>query len=358
MMDREQDQRPKDSPVELRQMQYFLCLAEEKNVTRAARQLNIVQPALSMQIAKLEAELGQKLFDRSVRGMTLTSAGEALVRLTAPIVRDAEYARQEMAQLGGRISGRVSVGLITSVAQSTMARSSATVASRYPEITLSVCEGYTETLVDWVNTGQLDFALINVPRRRTPLAAHHVMDEEMVFACRKDGPIKPPARLRFDHIANVDLVLPSKRHGLRLILDEHAAAVGIDLRPRLELDTLPALCDVIATTDFATVLPTIALRQSLASGAIRAHRFKRATDRALDCLGASPAANGVGRGEGRARRHQPRPRAGRRRGKGVRGAYLRWHKLVLPKKAQNAAAENDLLDAGFRLGQDVAPAAK
>ena len=77
-------------------MQYFLCLADEKNVTRAARRLNIVQPALSMQIAKLEAELGQKLFDRSVQGMTLTSAGEALVRLTAPIVRDAEYARQEI----------------------------------------------------------------------------------------------------------------------------------------------------------------------------------------------------------------------------------------------------------------------
>lgn len=95
----------------------------------------------------------------------------------------------------------------------------------------------------------------------------------MVFACRKDSPIRPPAKLRFDHIANFDLVLPSKRHGLRLILDEHAAAIGIDLRPRLELDTLPALCDVIATTDFATVLPTIALRQSLACGAIRTHRF-------------------------------------------------------------------------------------
>jgi LysR family transcriptional regulator, nitrogen assimilation regulatory protein len=260
-------------PVEIRQMQYFLCLAEEKNVTRAARQLNIVQPALSMQIAKLEAELGQKLFDRSAQGMTLTSAGETLLRLTAPIIRDVEYARQEMAQLGGRVSGQVSVGLITSVAQSTMASSSAIVARRYPEITLSVCEGYTETLIDWVNSGQLDFALINVPRRRTPLAAHHLMDEEMVFACREGAPIKLPAKLRFDHIADFDLVLPSKRHGLRLILDEHAAAVGIDLRPRLELDTLPALCDVIATTNFATVLPTIALRQSLASGAIRAHRF-------------------------------------------------------------------------------------
>src|SRR3954451_3991302 len=208
MMGWEQDRRRKEGSVELRQMQYFLCLAEEKNVTRAARQLNIVQPALSMQIAKLEAELGQKLFDRSVQGMTLTSAGEALVRLTAPIVRDAEYARQEMAQLGGRISGRVSGGLLTSGAHSTMASSSAAVASRYPEITLSACEGYTETLVDWVNTGQLDFALINVPRRRTPLAAQNVMDEEMVLACGKEGPIKPRAKLRFDRIAEFDLVLP------------------------------------------------------------------------------------------------------------------------------------------------------
>src|SRR5437016_7053036 len=130
----------KGASMELRRIQYFLCLAEEKSVTRAARQLNIVQPALSMQIAKLEAELGQKLFERSSHGMTLTVAGEAFCRLVSPIARDVEYAKQEMARLNGRISGRVSAGLITSVAQSTMASSSATVAHLYPEITLSVCE--------------------------------------------------------------------------------------------------------------------------------------------------------------------------------------------------------------------------
>lgn len=259
--------------MDFRQMQYFLCLAEEKNVTRAARQLNIVQPALSMQIAKLEAELGQKLFDRSAHGMTVTVAGDTLARLVTPIVRDVEYAKQEMARLNGRIAGRVSVGLIASVAQSTMASSSATVAHKYPDITLSACEGYTETLTDWVNSGQLDFAIINVPRKRVPLASHHIMDEEMVLACRKEAAIKVPASLRFNHLAQFDLVMPSKRHGLRMILEEHAAVAGIELKPRLEIDTLPALCDVVATTNLVTVLPTIALQQALAAGRVRAHRF-------------------------------------------------------------------------------------
>ncbi|MCK1479482.1 LysR family transcriptional regulator [Bradyrhizobium sp. 197] len=259
--------------MDLRQMQYFLCLAEEKNVTRAARQLNIVQPALSMQIAKLEAEFGQKLFDRNAHGITTTVAGDALARLVAPIVRDVEHAKEEMARLNGRISGKVSVGLITSVAQSTMASSSATVARRYPDITLSACEGYTETLTDWVNSGQLDFAIINVPRKRVSLASHHMMDEEMVFACRKEATVATPAELRFSHLAGLDLVMPSKRHGLRTILEEHAAMAGIELKPRLEIDTLPALCEVIATTNLVTVLPTIALQHVLAAGTVRAHRF-------------------------------------------------------------------------------------
>lgn len=260
-------------PMDLKQMQYFLCLAEQGNVTRAARQLNIVQPALSMQIARLEAEFGQKLFDRGAQGVSMTAAGARLMELIVPIVRDAESAMQEMARLKGRVSGRVSIGLITSVAQSILASSSAKVGATYRDVFLSTCEGYTDTLVDWVVSGQLDAAIVNLSRKRLPLTTNHILDEEMVLACRADrieGPTKP---LPFKQVAQFDLVLPSKRHGLRAILDNHAAGAGIDLKPRLELDTLPAICDVIATTDFLTVLPTIALRQHLAAGKLRARRF-------------------------------------------------------------------------------------
>ena len=261
--------------MELRQMQYFLCLAEEGNVTRAARQLNIVQPALSMQIAKLEASFGKKLFHRGAHGMSLTPAGETLVRLVTPIVRDAEQAREEMARLDGKVSGRVRIGMITSVAQSTLAASFATIARNYPDVELSACEGYTETLIEWVMSGQLDLAIVNVPRRRIALAVHPIMDEDMVFGYRAGSGAEVPKIPRFEDLARFDIVIPSKRHGLRLVLENRAADAGIELKPRLEIDTLSAICEVVASTPLVTVLPIIALQQPLAAGRIEARRFAR-----------------------------------------------------------------------------------
>ena len=261
--------------MEIRQMHYFLCLAEEGNVTRAARQLNIVQPALSMQIAKLEAHFGTQLFRRAAQGVSLTPAGEALVRLVTPIVRDTERVKEEMAQLGGKVSGRVKVGLITSVAQSTLAPSFATFAQNYPDVQLSVCEGYTETLIEWVANGQLDVAIINMPRRKVPLATHHILDEEMVLGYRFASNTIFPKTLRFEDLSRYDIVVPSKRHGLRLVLDNTAAEAGIELKPRLEIDTLSAICAVVASTQLVTILPSIALHQMLITGQLRARTFAR-----------------------------------------------------------------------------------
>ena len=255
-------------------MQYFLCLAQEGNVTRAARQLNIVQPALSMQIAKLEKSLDKRLFYRAPRGMSLTPAGEALARRIAPIVTEIDRVHDEIAQLDGKISGRVNIGMIASAAQSTLPASSATIAARYPEIHLLVCEGYSETMLEWVAAGQLDIAIVNTPAPGLPPTARHILDEEMMLAHGVDNALRLPKAVSFDRLEDLDIVIPSRRHGLRRILDNAAAEAGFSLKPRLEIDTLSAICEVVATTDLLTVLPGIVLQSTLSAGRITARRLR------------------------------------------------------------------------------------
>jgi LysR family nitrogen assimilation transcriptional regulator len=263
------------SAMDLKQLNYFLCLAREGKMTRAARQLNIVQPALSMQIAKLEKSFGKQLFDRDAHGVSLTPAGETLVLLAGTITKEVDRAKEEMARLDGKISGRVSIGMITSAAQSTLAASSAKIAAQYPEIRLLICEGYTDTLIDWVVAGELDVAIVNMPLRKIPLTAHHILDEEMMLACRTGSKTRIPKTISFNRLEGLDLVIPSRRHGLRMILDNAAAAAGFILEPRLEIDTLSAICEIVATTEMVTVLPGIALAALLSAGRIRAQMISR-----------------------------------------------------------------------------------
>jgi LysR family nitrogen assimilation transcriptional regulator len=263
------------SAMDLKQLNYFLCLAREGNMTRAARQLNIVQPALSMQIAKLEKSFGKQLFDRDAHGVSLTPAGETLVLLAGTITKEVDRAKEEMARLDGKISGRVSIGMITSAAQSTLAASSAKIAAQYPEIRLLICEGYTDTLIDWVVAGELDVAIVNMPLRKIPLTAHHILDEEMMLARRTGSKMRIPKTISFKRLEGLDLVIPSRRHGLRMILDNAAAAAGFILEPRLEIDTLSAICEIVATTEMVTVLPGIALTSLLSAGRIRAQLISR-----------------------------------------------------------------------------------
>src|SRR5579864_5563079 len=89
---------PRSGLMDLKQIQYFIALFEDGSVTRAAKRLNIVQPALSMQISKLEAELRQTLFERGPHGMTPTEAARLMYRLYTPIMRDIDHAREQLSR--------------------------------------------------------------------------------------------------------------------------------------------------------------------------------------------------------------------------------------------------------------------
>lgn len=136
-------------------------------------------------------------------------------------------------------------------------------------------------MLEWVLAGQLDLAIVNARQRGGAPPMQHILDEEMMLAYAAAADRTLPKQVSFAAIRKLDLVIPSRRHGLRRILDETAANAGFALSPRLELDTLPAICGIVASTSMATILPGIALRAALEAGTIKAHRLRPALARSI-----------------------------------------------------------------------------
>lgn len=259
--------------MEFRQIQYFICLFEEGTVTRAARRLNIVQPALSMQISKLEEEIGQQLFERTKQGMVPTETARQMYRLFLPVMRDFSHARTQMLSTDGEISGHVNIGLIASVTEGVLAETLSAFSARYPNVGVRVADGYSTTLSDWVAGGQIDAAIINKPRRQLSLNVEHIVDEEMLLITGAGYSAALPSRLTLRQIATsgVGLVLPTREHGLRGILDSFAQHEDVDLAPKFEIDSLPTMAKLVEQTQLATILPRIAVHRGLSEGRLRAH---------------------------------------------------------------------------------------
>ncbi len=258
--------------MDIRQIQYFVCLYEEGNVTRAARRLNVVQSALSMQLARLEAETGQKLFERTSRGMVPTQAGRTLFGLFLPILRDIANAREEIARLGEDVSGELRVGFLESTT-GVLSRALAEYTERHPRVVVRAINGYSSFFIDQVTAGQLDIALINRPRQRLALNVTPVHDEEMVVVAAAGNDLGLGREIGMRDLAAYPLVVPSRQHGLRGVIDRHANLAGIELDPRLEIDALSAIVELVTHGRWVTILPLITVHHGLESGALRAYRL-------------------------------------------------------------------------------------
>ncbi len=254
--------------MELRSLQYFIAMYEEASVSRAARRLNIVQPAMSHQLANLERELGNPLFQRSPKGLIPTNAGHDAYRLFLPILRSVEAARQELSAPRNAVQGHVAVGVVASVAYHALSETLSSFSAKYPYVTLRMTDGYTSELLQMQRAGQLDLVVINASARRSEHQQIDLISEDFALICSANLPMQE-RKVRFETIDRRKLVIPSLRHGLRTILEEAAAAHGIQLSPRYEFDEIGMIENFIVGTEFQTILPPMAVANALRSGVLR-----------------------------------------------------------------------------------------
>ncbi|MFB7495776.1 LysR family transcriptional regulator [Streptomyces sp. NPDC056161] len=162
--------------MDLQQMRYVLAVAETASFTRAAERCHIVQSALSHQVARLERELGARLFDRTSRRVRLTTAGEAFLPAARQALEAADRARAEVAAATGEIRGALTVGSIPTVAAVDLPAVLRDYRLRYPRVRISLRAGSSERLVEQVRDGRLDAAFLGV---QPGFRAQGVRDREL-----------------------------------------------------------------------------------------------------------------------------------------------------------------------------------
>ncbi|MGW7615491.1 LysR family transcriptional regulator [Streptomyces antimycoticus] len=177
--------------MELQQMRYVVAVAETNSFTRAAERCLVVQSALSHQVARLERELGARLFERTSRRVRLTPAGEAFLPAARQCLDAAERAAAEVAAAVGEVRGRLAVGVISTVTAVDIPSALRDFRERYPQVRISLRVAASDDLVEQVKEGAIDVAFLGLPTTARPqgVAAHELARDRLVAVVAPDHPL-------------------------------------------------------------------------------------------------------------------------------------------------------------------------
>lgn len=199
--------------MELRTLTYFVTVAEELNITKAAQILHISQPPLSAQIKNLEDELGTPLFIRGKRHLTLTDAGQLLYQRAKDILNLSEKASAEITALNRGMSGTVSIGLVEGMAPDIAAEWFAGFLTEHPGVRFRILDGNSDDLIEKMRGGLIGLAVITSPYDQQLLNSFHVGQEKMVALMNRSHPLAScgKAVLDVEDLKNEPLIVPSRK---------------------------------------------------------------------------------------------------------------------------------------------------
>lgn len=244
--------------MDLRQLEYFVRVAELGSFTRASLALDIAQPALSRQVRQLEVELRQSLLTRNGRGAVPTDAGRLLLEHGRGILHQVERAREELGRVRGALAGRVAIGLPPSVAKALTVPLLREVRKRMPEAALSVTEGLSVAMHESLINGRLDIALLYNAVQTPDVELTPLLEEQLFVVQRRTGKALPAAKARaipLREVASLPLVIPSRPNAIRMLVETEMAHLGCRPQVALEIDGVAAILDLVEDGAGSAILP-------------------------------------------------------------------------------------------------------
>lgn len=249
--------------MDLKQLEYFVRVAELGSFTRAAGVLNIAQPALSRQVRLLEVELRQNLLLRNGRGVTTTEAGKLLLEHGRGILHQVERAREDLGRVRGALAGRVALGLPPSIAKMMTVPLTRAFRKRLPNAALSISEGLTISMQEGLLTGRLDVALLYNPPASPDLDTLPLLEEKLFLISPRPSRARASSQpISLKEVSGLPLVIPSRPNAIRMVVETEMAGIGCKPDIGLEIDGVAAILDLVADGAGHAVLPHYALATS------------------------------------------------------------------------------------------------
>jgi LysR family nitrogen assimilation transcriptional regulator len=251
--------------MDLKQLEYFVRVAELGSFTRAAIELDVAQPALSRQVRLLEVELRQNLLVRNGRGAVPTEAGKLLLDHGRGILHQVERARDDLGRLRGGLAGRVAVGLPNSVARVLTVPLTRAFRELLPQARLSISEGLSSGLQEGLASGRLDIVVLYNAQPSRELDLSPLLEEELVLVrARPPGLHEDPPAGPIDlcEVAKLPLVIPTRPNAMRMHVEAAMADIGCRPNVVLEIDGVSAILDLVLDGAGCAILSRNALLNS------------------------------------------------------------------------------------------------
>jgi LysR family nitrogen assimilation transcriptional regulator len=245
--------------MEIKQLRYFVKVAELNSVGKASDLLNIAQPTLSRQIRALEIELKTDLFARDGRGVRLTAMGRRFLDHARGMLHAADTAMDALNEGKSVYDGRVLFGLTPSLGTRLIPTYVERFSKQFPKASLSIVEGYSAPLSEQVLMGRLDFSILLNPSASPNLMLDPITTEALYLIGA--APVGAGGdEVRLEALAGLPLIMPHTPHTIRPLLEYEAARLGVGLNVALEIDSVRSISDLIETGHGYTVMPMNAMR--------------------------------------------------------------------------------------------------
>ncbi|MEK3792722.1 LysR family transcriptional regulator [Paenibacillus sp. FSL R7-0204] len=245
--------------MELRQLQYTLQIAAERNFSRAAEKLHIAQPSLSQQLSKLEKELGVLLFQRNTSSVELTYAGEKFVEQAQGIIDAVELLRQEMSDISQLRTGRVMVGSMPITGAHLLPHVLPVFKSKYSEVEITLLEDSSMNLEKLTASGQTDLSLLSLPLE-IPTLAYEVLGEERIDLAVPPGHLlagREPQGIRTSlaELKDEPFIVLKEGQGFRKMTVELCRQAGFEPRIVFESNNMETVQSLVAAGMGVTLVP-------------------------------------------------------------------------------------------------------